>query len=176
MTRTLATSPDGLWAAARDGRMLSLLPATGGAPLGTIELDSEDVDVALVGPPASLVIVARDGVRAQVTLYQPPQLEPAPAVQPKQCAAVATRRPASAAASNSAIVRGRERSTPISSIWLKSQSNRRPVQSTLTSERHMSPSTAAGLKAFTSFSRYCSSFPERRRSSRKRRIGMFVIV
>ncbi|NVB78595.1 MAG: hypothetical protein HOV81_09395 [Kofleriaceae bacterium] len=77
MTRTLATSPDGQWAAARDGRMLSLLPATGGPPLGTVELDSEDVDVALVGPPASLVIVARDGTRAQVTLYQPPQLEPA---------------------------------------------------------------------------------------------------
>jgi hypothetical protein len=77
MTRTLATSPDGQWAAARDGRTLSLLPATGGPPLGTVELDSDDVDVALVGPPASLVVVARDGARAQVTLYQPPQLEPA---------------------------------------------------------------------------------------------------
>ena len=47
MTRTLATSPDGQWAVARDGRTLFLLPAAGGAPLGTIELDSEDVDVAL---------------------------------------------------------------------------------------------------------------------------------
>ena len=75
MTRMLATSPDGQWAVARDGRELLLFAGAGGAPAAKLGLDTEDVDVALVGPPTALVLVGRDGARTQVTLYAPPTFE-----------------------------------------------------------------------------------------------------
>ncbi len=52
----------------------------------------------------------------------PPQLEPAPAVQPKQCAPVIICRLINLFGSNSPMVCGKLFSIPNSSIWLKSQS------------------------------------------------------
>ena len=75
MTRSLATSPDGQWAVAREGRELVLFAHAAGAPIARLGLDSDDTDVALVGPPASLVIVSRDTQKAHVSLYQPPEFE-----------------------------------------------------------------------------------------------------
>lgn len=53
---------------------------------------------------------------------EPPQLDPAPAVQPKQWRPVTIARPISRAGSKSKIVCGEGSSTGNSSIWLKSQS------------------------------------------------------
>ena len=61
MTRTLATSPDGQWAVARDGRELVVFANAAGAQIARLGLDSDDTDVALVGPPTSLVLVRHDG-------------------------------------------------------------------------------------------------------------------
>ena len=54
-SRTLVTSPDGQWTAAREDRTLVLFQGLG-TRLGTIELPSDDVDMALVGPPAALLV------------------------------------------------------------------------------------------------------------------------
>src|SRR5437016_1733312 len=51
----------------------------------------------------------------------PPQLDPAPAVHPKQCEPVMMRLCANFSGLKSAIVCGNSGATPSSSIWLKSQ-------------------------------------------------------
>lgn len=74
MTVSLATSPDGQWAVARDGRELTLF-AGATVAAAKLELDSDDVDIALVGPPTALVLVSRLDKRGAVTLYAPPNFE-----------------------------------------------------------------------------------------------------
>ena len=78
------------------------------------------------------------------------QLDPVPAVQPKQWRAVRIARDRRASTSKSRMCRGACASTGISSIWLKSQSNRRPSQPTDTVFRHITPAAAVGLKVSTS--------------------------
>jgi hypothetical protein len=74
MTRSLTTSPDAQWAAARDGRKVVLL-AGGAAPaVGQLELETDDADIALVGPPGVLAVLSRGDV-PRVTLHQPPYLD-----------------------------------------------------------------------------------------------------
>ncbi|HTR52979.1 MAG TPA: hypothetical protein VMJ10_19930, partial [Kofleriaceae bacterium] len=89
MTRALATSPDGQWAALRDGRELVMLAGAAPPELARAELASEDVDIALVGPPNALVVIergtppssdsmtrgTRGDARARVALYEPPSLD-----------------------------------------------------------------------------------------------------
>ena len=58
MIHSLATSPDGQWTSVRRGREVSLLAASGGPAVAKIELEDDDVDVALVGPPSVLVTVS----------------------------------------------------------------------------------------------------------------------
>jgi hypothetical protein len=72
--RSLTTSPDAQWAAARDGRKVVLL-AGGAAPaVGQLELDTDDADLAIVGPPNVLAVVSR-GDHPRVTLHEPPYLD-----------------------------------------------------------------------------------------------------
>jgi hypothetical protein len=71
---TLTTSPDAQWAAVRIGREVTLLAAGVSPAVGRIELDSDDVDLALVGPPAVLLAVSR-GDSNKIVLYQPPYLD-----------------------------------------------------------------------------------------------------
>jgi hypothetical protein len=75
VTRLLATSPDGQWAIARDGRTVLALAAGAGPPVGWLELPHDDVDLALVGPPNVLVAVVREGGNATVVLHELPHLE-----------------------------------------------------------------------------------------------------
>lgn len=71
----LLTSPDGQWIAHRRGRDVALVPGAGGAPVGRVQLPSDDIDLALVGPPAVLVAVVREPDANRVLLYQPPYLD-----------------------------------------------------------------------------------------------------
>lgn len=75
MIRSLATSPDAQWATVRVGRSVSLLAAGVPPVLAKIELDTDDVDLALVGPPAVLLAVSRAPEGNKIVLYQPPYLE-----------------------------------------------------------------------------------------------------
>jgi hypothetical protein len=75
MIRSLATSPDAQFAAVRIGREVSLLAAGAGPPLAKIELDSDDVDITLVGPPTAMLAVSRSDNGHKIVLYQPPYLE-----------------------------------------------------------------------------------------------------
>jgi len=75
MIRSLATSPDGQWAAVRTGREVALLAAGTGPAVAKIELDEDDVDIALVGPPTVLVAVTRGSAANRIVVYQPPYLE-----------------------------------------------------------------------------------------------------
>lgn len=77
MTRSIATSPDGQWAVVRCGREVALLAAGAGPALAKIELDSDDADVALVGPPSVLVTITRSDAGNKILLFQPPYLEAA---------------------------------------------------------------------------------------------------
>jgi hypothetical protein len=70
----IVTSADGQWAAIRHGREVTVLAGGAGAPVGVLELDGDDVDLALVGPPDVLVVVTRDG-SPRVTLHQLPYLD-----------------------------------------------------------------------------------------------------
>jgi hypothetical protein len=72
--RSLTTSPDAQWAAARDGRKVVLFAAGAAPPVGQLELETDDADLALVGPPNVLAVVAR-GDAPRVTLHQPPYLD-----------------------------------------------------------------------------------------------------
>ena len=62
------------------------------------------------------------GVSGRYATVAPPQLDPAPAVQPKQWRSTTMDRDSSASRSKSAMCRGTPGSTGMSSIWLKSQS------------------------------------------------------
>jgi hypothetical protein len=74
MIRSLATSPDAQWAAAREGRRVVLLAGGAAPPVGQLELDTDDADLALVGPPNVLAVLSR-GDTPRVTLHQPPYLD-----------------------------------------------------------------------------------------------------
>ena len=75
----IATSPDGQWAAVRRGRELALLAGGAGSPTSRLELETEDADLVIVGPPSVLAVVTRgtaDGVSLnRMVLYLPPYLE-----------------------------------------------------------------------------------------------------
>ncbi|MDB4958346.1 MAG: hypothetical protein JWO36_5915 [Myxococcales bacterium] len=73
--RALVTSPDGQWVAVRRGREVLLLAAGAPPAVGQITLDSDDVDLALVGPPGGLVVITRHAAITAITLHQPPLLE-----------------------------------------------------------------------------------------------------
>lgn len=73
----IATSPDGQWAAIRRGREVSLW-ANGAAPAtARVELDTDDADLVIVGPPSVLAVVTRGGTGAshRMVLYLPPYLD-----------------------------------------------------------------------------------------------------
>lgn len=72
----IATSLDGSWAAVRRGREVLLLERGAGPVVGKLTLDSDDVDLAMLGVPSTLLVVAR-GPSPRVTMYQPPDLEAA---------------------------------------------------------------------------------------------------
>ncbi len=73
--RTIATSPDGQWAAVRIDREVSLLTSGVAPAVAKIDLDSDDVDVIAVGPPSVLATVSRGEAGNRIMLYQPPYLE-----------------------------------------------------------------------------------------------------
>jgi len=75
------TSGDGQWIAVQRGRWVELVAASTEpsaepqpGPLGKLELETDDTDVAIVGPPNVLVAVTR-GAGTKVVLHQPPSLE-----------------------------------------------------------------------------------------------------
>ncbi len=72
----ISTSLDGLWATVRRGRDVTLLERGAAPAVGQLTLESDDVDVALVGAPAVLLVVSREP-EAKVTLHQPPYLDAA---------------------------------------------------------------------------------------------------
>lgn len=72
----IATSLDGQWVCVRRGRDVQLFEKGAAPAVGQIQLDSEDVDVAFVGPPHVLAVVSR-GPEPRVSLYQPPYLDAA---------------------------------------------------------------------------------------------------
>jgi hypothetical protein len=63
----IATSPDGQWAAIRRGREVALLANGAGPATARIELDTDDADLIIVGPPSVLVIVTRAADGASMT-------------------------------------------------------------------------------------------------------------
>ncbi len=71
----ITTSPDGQWAAVRRGREVSLLAAGAGPVTGRLELETEDADMVIVGPPSVLAIVTRGPGLDRMVLYQPPYLD-----------------------------------------------------------------------------------------------------
>src|SRR5262249_59634 len=72
MTRSIATSLDGQWFVIRSGRQVRLHAAAGGEPVALLLLDSDEAQLAFVGPPATLVLVTREGG----ALVRPPEPEP----------------------------------------------------------------------------------------------------
>src|SRR5262245_1914193 len=87
---TLTTSPDGQWAVIRRGREVLLLANGAGPPTARIALDTEEVDLVMVGPPTLLVAVLR-GTGNRVILYPPPSLDAVARLdleQPMQLAAI----------------------------------------------------------------------------------------
>ena len=89
--RELATSPDGQWIAARDGRAVTVIgPRTQvagdaldgdratGPGVHRFELEADDAELASVnGPPIVFVAIARIAESTRVSLYVPPEREPA---------------------------------------------------------------------------------------------------
>ncbi|MGE5186238.1 MAG: hypothetical protein ACM31C_29490 [Acidobacteriota bacterium] len=73
MTRQLVTSHGGRWVVAREGRALTLFASDGRRQA---ELAHDDVDLAFVHPPDTLVEVARTGAGTIIALRDPPSLEP----------------------------------------------------------------------------------------------------
>jgi hypothetical protein len=72
----IATSPDGQWAAVRRGREVSLLAGGAGPPTSSIELDTDDADMVIVGPPSVLAVVTRGTAGDhRMVLYLPPYLD-----------------------------------------------------------------------------------------------------
>jgi hypothetical protein len=77
----ITTSPDGQWAAARRGREVTLLAGGQGPATARLGLDTDDVDLVIVGPPSVLAIVTRGPAGGEpgahhLMLYQPPYLDP----------------------------------------------------------------------------------------------------
>jgi hypothetical protein len=72
----LATSIDGQWVTVRRGRDVTLFDKAVAPPVGQLALDSDDVDLALVGPPTVLLVVTRlpEG-GSKIELCQPPYLD-----------------------------------------------------------------------------------------------------
>ncbi len=86
--RELATSPDGQWIAARDGRAVTLIgprtPASADVDAPAVpsahrfELEGDDAELASVnGPPVVFVAIVRIAESTRVSLYVPPEPEPA---------------------------------------------------------------------------------------------------
>ncbi len=75
MTHAIATSADGNFAVARVGSKISVI---GGD--AAIELPNDDVDLAIAGPPSSVICVQRQPL-PRVVLYTLPELEPAAAIE-----------------------------------------------------------------------------------------------
>ena len=90
-----------------------------GSALSFAQVLPAGVYVAMNGQHFAWDAVRKNYGRGEVA---PPQLEPAPAVQPKQCGPTTMRRLASEAAVASKIVCGASAAVPRSIIWLKSQS------------------------------------------------------
>ena len=70
----ITTSLDGLWAAVRRGRDVTLLERGAAPAVGQLTLDSEDADVAMIGAPSALLVVSR-APKPEVTLHQTPDLD-----------------------------------------------------------------------------------------------------
>ncbi len=86
----ITTSLDGQWATVRRGREVVLLERGVAPAVAQLQLASEDVDLALVGPPTMLCVVSR-APEANVVLHAPPELEAVAKVelaQPMKLAAV----------------------------------------------------------------------------------------
>lgn len=86
----IATSFDGQWAIVRRGREVLLLERGSSPAVGQLELETEDADVVLVGPPNVLCVIYR-GAEPKVVLHTPPYLEVAARVdldQPMKLVAV----------------------------------------------------------------------------------------
>jgi len=89
--RSLATSPDGQWAIARQGREVVLLAAGAAPALGKIDLASDEVDLAIVnGPPNVVIAATRDASSTQIVLHYPPELDAAAKVELSAPARIAT--------------------------------------------------------------------------------------
>jgi hypothetical protein len=58
VSAAIATSPDGQWIAVRQGEALRLY-STAGAEAGAATLATADADIAIVGPPTSVIVVER---------------------------------------------------------------------------------------------------------------------
>jgi hypothetical protein len=146
---SLVTSPDGAWAAARLGRRVLLFSTgigddadavsrapgeldsgnrtTAADPRGPVlarrlELDDEDAELALVGPPNVLVIVSAHGRGARVALHPPPQLDRAATLeleQPMRIAAITGPRVALAGTANRRVVIMRAAGRALSSMTLE---------------------------------------------------------
>ncbi|HEY0986126.1 MAG TPA: hypothetical protein VGD80_03705, partial [Kofleriaceae bacterium] len=74
----IATSPDGQWAAVRRGREVSLLAGGAGPATARIEIEADDADMVIVGPPSVLAVVTRPtaaGGKPRMVLYLPPYLD-----------------------------------------------------------------------------------------------------
>jgi hypothetical protein len=76
LTQKIITGLDAQWAAVRRDRVLSLVSYGGEATqaVGRVELPGDDVDLAFVGPPTVLAMVAREP-EPRLVLHQPPYLD-----------------------------------------------------------------------------------------------------
>lgn len=72
----IASSLDGQWVCVRRGRVVELFERGVAPAVAQLNLESDDTDLAFVGPPHVLVAVTRTP-SAHVTLYQPPYLDAA---------------------------------------------------------------------------------------------------
>lgn len=72
----ITTSLDGAWAAARRGREVLLLERGLAPAVGKLALESDDLDLTMIGAPSALLVVAR-GSAPRVTMYQLPEMEAA---------------------------------------------------------------------------------------------------
>ena len=69
MSSALVTSADGRWAAARRGRVISVLSAGAGPVRAQLELPTEDVELAWVGSPPMLAVTALRATPPMMALY-----------------------------------------------------------------------------------------------------------
>jgi hypothetical protein len=91
MQLALATSPDGQWAVARKGRHVWLYGAGAPPALGRIDLDGDDVDLAIVnGPPNVLISATRIDGGTRMVLHAPPELDAAARLDLDKPARIAT--------------------------------------------------------------------------------------